>query len=127
LVLGSSGGGVVIEPPTPSVESTTSVGSSVFERDGDAEMSDVSSFGCMSDDCDGEEQHRDMKTGYEGGWFNGGGGRGGVGGESDGDVEMDEGTPTMTARPVSTGGLGRGWAPWREPRLVGVEGGGEVL
>jgi hypothetical protein len=38
------------------------------------------------------------------------------------DVEMDEGTPTMTARPVSDMRFGgRGWVPWRD-----VPGGGTV-
>ena len=95
-----------VEPPTPSVESDCSR-DSVFESrpssgrvGGDVEMSDASSF--TSDD--GE---RDGVTGKEGGV--GGKYHVGYGGE-DGDVEMDEGTPTMTARPVE--GRGRGWVPW---------------
>lgn len=37
-----------------------------------------------------------------------------LGGDA-GDVDMDdEGTPTMTARPVVVGEGEKGWAPWRE-------------
>jgi hypothetical protein len=90
------------EPPTPSVESTTSVQSRDSESGfGDVEMSDASSFTSVEDDGDRERE----RDGYKG-----------TGGE---DVEMDGGTPTMTARPVVGGGGfggvgGRGWVPWRD-------------
>ncbi|KAK4042317.1 hypothetical protein C8A01DRAFT_14065 [Parachaetomium inaequale] len=112
------GGSVVIEPPTPSMESTTSVGSSLRSREdeADVEMSDASSFTSVEDDRDGgggDEEGGDageyglrcglgLLTGAEEGVVRG-----------DGDVEMDEGTPTMTVRPVGERG-GRGWVPWRD-------------
>ncbi|KXX80685.1 hypothetical protein MMYC01_202098 [Madurella mycetomatis] len=90
-----------IEPPTPSAASiASSQDSSVFERasgngdggaDGDVEMSDASSL--LSFD-DGEQQHKYAAE------------------EMDNDTEMDEGTPTVTARPVI--GLGVGWVPWSD-------------
>ncbi|KAG7285296.1 hypothetical protein NEMBOFW57_009918 [Staphylotrichum longicolle] len=114
----------VVEPPTPSVESTTSGCSrdDVFEtmrsgygggggggdgaggrRDGgDVEMSDASSFTSVEEDgCGCGEGEREREggcaiDGVESGDF-----------LRDGDVEMDESTPTMTARPVE-----RAWAPW---------------
>ncbi|KAK3901437.1 putative glucan 1, 4-alpha-glucosidase [Staphylotrichum tortipilum] len=95
------------EPPTPSVESNAE---SVFENGGagglaDVEMSDAGSFTSAEE----EEEYR----GDEGkGGYGFQGYRGKVGGiEEAVDVEMDESTPTMTARPG--GGVGgRGWVPW---------------
>lgn len=92
------------EPPTPSVESNAE---SVFENSGagqgDVEMDDAGSFTSAEE----EEDYRDEKEG-----------RGAIGfglyrgKDQDGaDVEMDESTPTMTARPVEGLG-GRGWVPW---------------
>ena len=87
------------EPPTPSVESTAS---SVFETAHaaagpgarrDVEMSDASSFTSEDEGGDGAAGG---KRGYE---------------EEEEDVEMDDSTPTMTARPVEGRG-GRGWVPW---------------
>ncbi|VBB77884.1 Putative glucan 1, 4-alpha-glucosidase [Podospora comata] len=101
---------MAIEPPTPSVESiASSTQDSVFEHTigyssslrgsfssagggngQDVEMSDSSSFTSV------EEQEENNHYNYQGK------GRVMVGEE---DVEMEEGTPTMTARPVG--------APWR--------------
>ncbi|KAK4678490.1 hypothetical protein QC764_308120 [Podospora pseudoanserina] len=101
---------MAIEPPTPSVESiASSTQDSVFEHTigyssslrgsissagggngQDVEMSDSSSFTSV------EEQEENNHYTYQGK------GRVMVRGE---DVEMEEGTPTMTARPVG--------APWR--------------
>ena len=104
--------GVDAEPPTPSVESNCSR-DSVFETSrvggggrgvgGDVEMSDASSF--TSDDGEKDGVVGKEEEVVVGGKYTGGG----YGGE-EGDVEMDEGTPTMTARPVE--GRGRGWVPW---------------
>jgi hypothetical protein len=116
------GGMVVVEPPTPSMESTTSTGSSLHSRDEvDVEMSDASSFtsveadeGEHEADVEGDEG-RVGKKGFGLGLgllYTTGGGAGG-GGFGDGDVEMDEGTPTMTARPIGERG-GQGWVPWRD-------------
>ena len=130
------GGMVVVEPPTPSMESTTSAGSSLHSRDeGDVEMSDASSFTSVEgDDLDGDEEGNVGEGGERGQRGVGMGkmkelglglglyttttataaavaAQGGVVG--DGDVEMDEGTPTMTARPIGERG-GRGWVPWRD-------------
>ncbi|KAL2017272.1 hypothetical protein VTK56DRAFT_2341 [Thermocarpiscus australiensis] len=100
-----------IEPPTPSVASTVSAGSSRHSRDSvfetspsaaaarDVEMSDASSL--VSD----EDHQAERKAEY--GWNVA---------CDDGDVEMDERTPTLTARPVSDkeGEIVIGWAPWRD-------------
>ncbi|KAK0674577.1 putative glucan 1, 4-alpha-glucosidase [Cercophora samala] len=108
---GNVSSGMVVEPPTPSVESiASSTQDSVFEHTigyssslrgsfssagggngPDVEMSDTSSFTSV------EEQEENYTF------------QGGKGGMSrvvvDEDTEMDDGTPTMTARPVG--------APWR--------------
>ncbi|EAQ86710.1 hypothetical protein CHGG_07963 [Chaetomium globosum CBS 148.51] len=113
------GGMVVVEPPTPSMESTTSVGSSLHSRDeADVEMSDASSFTSVEADedyeeGDGEGRGKGKKGGFGLGlglYTTGAAVHGGVV-TGDGDVEMDEGTPTMTARPIGERG-GRGWVPW---------------
>ncbi|KAK0747628.1 hypothetical protein B0T21DRAFT_354773 [Apiosordaria backusii] len=114
---------MVIEPPTPSVESiASSTQDSVFEHTigysssirgsfssavstgQDVEMSDTSSFTSV----EVEEQEESNNYTYQG--------RKGqititTRMDGEGDTEMDDGTPTMTARPV-------GAAPWRA-----VEGG----
>ncbi|KAH6640713.1 hypothetical protein F5144DRAFT_590136 [Chaetomium tenue] len=115
------GGMVVVEPPTPSMESTTSAGSSLHSREeGDVEMSDASSFTSVeADEGDHEEGDGEGKGMGKKGGFGLGLGlyttsaavQGVMAG--DGDVEMDEGTPTMTARPIGERG-GRGWVPWRD-------------
>lgn len=125
---------MLIEPPTPSAESVaSSQDSSVFERsvggaggdggcgfcgrDGDVEMSDASSL--LSFDDGGEEEHGEKKARFD--MEHGGGGEM-MDMEAEMDSEMDEGTPTMTARPVVALGAGqRAWAPWRdEGNNVGV-------
>lgn len=123
---------MILEPPTPSVESTVSIvsssnassaGSEVFDHDslkkrrasltqpgeGDVDMSDVSSLHSEEDECETAQR------GEEGVGVGVGVGSSRKRGRWDGMrdvIEMDyycEGTPTMTARPT-----GRGWAPWRE-------------
>ncbi|KAK4179959.1 putative glucan 1, 4-alpha-glucosidase [Triangularia setosa] len=112
------GSGIVIEPPTPSVESiASSTQDSVFEHTigysssirgsfsssvgggngQDVEMSDTSSFTSVDEQEEGNYTYQ---------------GKGGVTRMADEDTEMDDGTPTMTARPVG--------APWR------VEQGGMI-
>ncbi|KAL2135869.1 hypothetical protein VTI74DRAFT_6632 [Chaetomium olivicolor] len=109
-----------IEPPTPSVESIASVSSSLHSRDSvfetgsgvdDVEMSDATSF-MMSDDEVGEKhQTSRRKRDYSNFEKESLAERRQ---QNEGDVEMDEGTPTMTARPVGIMEGGRGWAPWRD-------------
>ncbi|KAK4140873.1 putative glucan 1, 4-alpha-glucosidase [Dichotomopilus funicola] len=110
------------EPPTPSMESTTSAESSSLhsnstagdgDADGDAdvEMSDASSFTSVEEDsCDegslgrggGKKATAALRFGLGLGLY-----------APDEDTEMDEGTPTMTARPVGTR-EGQGWVPWKD-------------
>jgi hypothetical protein len=124
-------GGGVIEPPTPSMESTTSASSlqsrdSVFEGRVDVEMDDAGSFTSVEDsDCQGDDDgdYSGVKGGYGLGLGVGvyEGGDGIQRYDCGGDVEMDEGTPTMTARPVDgRGAFGRGWVPWREHGVVSL-------
>ncbi|KAH6850994.1 hypothetical protein B0I37DRAFT_126115 [Chaetomium sp. MPI-CAGE-AT-0009] len=117
------GGMVVVEPPTPSMESTTSAGSSLHSRDEvDVEMSDASSFTSVETEGDHEadsegDEGRVAKKGFGLGlgllYTTHAGGGGGFGAMGDGDVEMDQGTPTMTARPIGERD-GQGWVPWRD-------------
>ncbi|AEO61588.1 hypothetical protein MYCTH_2311896 [Thermothelomyces thermophilus ATCC 42464] len=108
----------MIEPPTPGMESTTSACSSQHSgreeeeegEDGDVDMSDASSFTSVEDVATAAPTARDFHHHHHPYTHKKGTAdvlRG------DADVEMDDGTPTMTARPVGAGG-GRGWVPWRD-------------
>ncbi|KAH6620961.1 hypothetical protein B0J18DRAFT_398909 [Chaetomium sp. MPI-SDFR-AT-0129] len=113
------------EPPTPSMESTTSAESSSLHSnstagddgdadgdDADVEMSDASSFTSVEEDsCDEGSSSGAKKATAATAALRFGLGLGLY--APDEDTEMDEGTPTMTARPVGTRG-GQGWVPWKD-------------